>query len=194
MSLHFRWPKRDETKCYNVISSRLVALLFCSISVSCDLTLTYFRGCQGCQVFATKPAQLLLKTSPIAFRGGFPGKVPGSKYLGTWQHSAQTQATSLPQAPLAALFRRQQQTKLSLTQRKGLMAGFIWLQFTSNTSNRHTFYLHFLVCYCSSSIQAPCFSLLNLNVTLYIFFWHCHVMLFYFIYCFYLFKFMCVYL
>ncbi len=28
MSLHFRWPKRDETKCYNVISSRLVALLF----------------------------------------------------------------------------------------------------------------------------------------------------------------------
>ncbi len=27
MSLHFRWPKRDETKCYNVISSRLVALL-----------------------------------------------------------------------------------------------------------------------------------------------------------------------
>ncbi len=66
------------------------------------------------------------------------------------------------------------------------------LQFTINTSNvnRHTFYLHFLVCYCSSSI---CFSLLNLNVTLYIFFWHCHVMLFYFIYCFYLFKFMCVY-
>ncbi len=81
MSLNFCWPKRDETKCYNVISSRLVALLlFCSISVSCDLTLTYFRGCQGCQVFATKPAQLLLKTSPIAFRGGFPGKVPGSKY------------------------------------------------------------------------------------------------------------------
>ncbi len=35
--LHFRWPKRDETKCYNVISSRLVTLLllFCSISVSC---------------------------------------------------------------------------------------------------------------------------------------------------------------
>ncbi len=26
---------------------------------------------QGCQVFTTKPAQLLLKTSPIAFRGGF---------------------------------------------------------------------------------------------------------------------------
>ncbi len=44
MSLHFRWPKRDKTKCYNVISSRLVILLlllllllllFCSISVSC---------------------------------------------------------------------------------------------------------------------------------------------------------------
>ncbi len=143
----------------------------------------------------TKPAQLLLKTSPIAFRGGFPGKVPGSKYsipafqglnitlLGSLQpadmknnprqQSAQMQATSLPQAPLAALFRRRQQTKLSLTQRKGPMAGFIWLQFTINTSNRHTFYLHFLVCYCSSSIQAPCFSLLNLNV--YIFFWHCHL-------------------
>ncbi len=29
---------------------------------------------QGCQVFTTKPTQLLLKTSPIAFRGGFPGK------------------------------------------------------------------------------------------------------------------------
>ncbi len=27
MSLHFRWPKRDEMKCYNFISSRLVALL-----------------------------------------------------------------------------------------------------------------------------------------------------------------------
>ncbi len=66
--LHFRWPKRDETKCYNVISSRLVALLllFCSISVSCVL--------QGCQVFAKKPAQLLLKTSPklaqLHFEGG----------------------------------------------------------------------------------------------------------------------------
>ncbi len=36
---------------------------------------------QGCQVFATKPAQLLLKTSPIPFRGGFPGKncIPGGK-------------------------------------------------------------------------------------------------------------------
>ncbi len=71
MSLHL--PKRDETKCYNVISSRLFALLllFCSISVS-----------QGCQVFAKEPSQLLLKTSPIAFRGGFPGKVciPGAKY------------------------------------------------------------------------------------------------------------------
>ncbi len=156
MSLHFRWPKRDETKCYNVISSRLVALLFCSISVSCDLTL--LQGLSGLPGFRkTKPAQLLLKTSPIAFRGGFPGKVPGSKYLRTWQHSAQTQATSVPQAPLAALFRRRQQTK---GQRKGSMA-FIWLQFTSNTSNRHT--------RCSSSIQAPCFSLLNLNVTLYIF-------------------------
>ncbi len=25
---------------------------------------------QGCQVFTTKPAQFLLKTSPMAFRGG----------------------------------------------------------------------------------------------------------------------------
>ncbi len=128
------------------------------------------------------PPNCYSKLAQSHFEGVFSGKVPGSKYLGTWQHSAQTQATSLPQAPLAALFRRRQQTKLSLTQRKEPMAGFIWLQFTSNTSNRHTFYLHFLVCYCSSSIQAPCFSLLNLNVTLYIFFWHCHVMLFYFIY------------
>ncbi len=119
------------------------------------------------------------------FEGGSPdpGKVPGSKYLGTWQHSAQTQATSLPQAPLAALFRRRQQTKLSTTQRKGPMAGFIWLQFTINTSNRHTFYLHVLVCYCSSSIQAPCFSLLNLNVNVIYFFLalSCDAILFYFI-------------
>ncbi len=105
--------------------------------------------------FSQKPDQLLLKTSPIAFRGGFPGKVriPGAKYhvigvastrghekqpmatvlkypnsagkLRTWQHSAQTQPTSLPQASLTALFRRRQQTKLSMTQRKGPMAGFI---------------------------------------------------------------------
>ncbi len=53
MSLHFRWPKRDETKCYNVISSRFVAF---PVSHSWS----HFRGCQGCQVFAKKPAQLLL--------------------------------------------------------------------------------------------------------------------------------------
>ncbi len=36
---------------------------------------------QGCQVFTTKPAQLLLKTSPIVFRGGVPHKnrIPGGK-------------------------------------------------------------------------------------------------------------------
>ncbi len=155
MSLHFRWPKRDKTKCYNVISSRFVAF---PVSHSWS----HFRGWhQGCQVFATKPAQLLLKTSPKlaqSFRGGFPVKVriPGAKYhvIGvTSTHGHEKQQ-----------FRRRQQTKLSLTPRKGPMAGFIWLQFTSNTSNRHTFYLHLLVCYCSSSIQAPCFSLLNLNV------------------------------
>ncbi len=133
------------------------------------------------------PPNCYSKLAQSHFEGGFPGKVPGSKYLRTWQHSAQTQTTSLPQAPLAALFRRRQQT--SLTQRKGPMAGFIWLQFTINTSKRHTFYLHFLVCYCCSSIQAPCFSLLNLNITLYIFFLalSCDAILFY------LFKFMCVY-
>ncbi len=39
-------------------------------------------GQQGCQVFTTKPAQLLLKTNPIAFRGGSPNKIciPGAKY------------------------------------------------------------------------------------------------------------------
>jgi len=37
MSLHFRWLKRDKTKCYNVILSRLVALLllFWVFWVSC---------------------------------------------------------------------------------------------------------------------------------------------------------------
>lgn len=35
ISLHFHWPKRDEIKCYNVISSCLftLLLLFCSLSV-----------------------------------------------------------------------------------------------------------------------------------------------------------------
>ncbi len=38
---------------------------------------------QGCQFFTAKPAQLLLKTSPIAFQGGSPGKNrdPGVKYM-----------------------------------------------------------------------------------------------------------------
>ncbi len=77
MSLHFRWPKRDETKCYNVISSRLVALLlFCSISVSCDL----LQGLSGLPGFRNKTHPIATQTSPIAFRGGFPGKVPGAKY------------------------------------------------------------------------------------------------------------------
>ncbi len=74
MSLHFRWPKRDETKCYKVILSRLVALLllFCSISVSC----VSLQGLQGWQVFATKPAQLLLKTSPKLAQSHFEGGSP----------------------------------------------------------------------------------------------------------------------
>ncbi len=49
-----------------------------------------------------KPAQLLLKTSPIAFRGGFPGKVriPGAKYhvigvASTRGHEKQPTATVL---------------------------------------------------------------------------------------------------
>ncbi len=96
MSLHFRWPKRDETKCYNFISSRFVAFPM-------SHSWSHFRGWhQGCQVFATKPAQLLLKTSPIAFRGGFPGKVriPGAKYhvigvASTRGHEKQPAATVL---------------------------------------------------------------------------------------------------
>ncbi len=67
-----------------------------------DSDVSHFRGCQGCQVFATKPAQLLLKTSPIAFRGGFPGKVriPGAKYhvigvASTRGHEKQPAATVL---------------------------------------------------------------------------------------------------
>ncbi len=69
-----------ETKCYNVISSRLVALLlFCSIFVSCDLTL--LQGLSGLPGFRNKTCPIATQNySPIAFRGGFPGKVPGSKY------------------------------------------------------------------------------------------------------------------
>ncbi len=94
----FIFVDQNETKRYNVISSRFVALLlllFCSISVS----LQRLSGLPG---FATKPAQLLLKASPIAFRGGFPGKVriPGAKYhvigvASTRGHEKQPAATVL---------------------------------------------------------------------------------------------------
>ncbi len=58
-----------ETEC----SPRVVAMSsylryfvsFCRVIII--ILQSHFRGCQGCQVFATKPAQLLLKTSPIAF-------------------------------------------------------------------------------------------------------------------------------
>ncbi len=67
---------------------------------------SHVRGCQGCQVFATKPAQLLLKTSPKLaqshFEGGFSGKVriPGAKYhvigvASTRGHEKQPAATVL---------------------------------------------------------------------------------------------------
>ncbi len=44
---------------------------------------------QGCQFFTAKPAQLLLKTSSIAFKGGSPGKNrdPGGKIHDFWQGS-----------------------------------------------------------------------------------------------------------
>ncbi len=139
------------------------------------------------------PPNCYSKLAQSHFEGGSPVKFQGSKYLGTWQHSAQTQATSLPQAPLAALFRKTTTNKVKYDRERDRWpaSSDFSLQSIQVTDTHILFAL--LVCYCSSSIQAPCFSLLNLNVTLYIFFWHCHVMLFYFIYCFYLFKFMCVY-
>ncbi len=80
---------QNETKRNNVISSR-------------RLCLTSGAEIQGCQVFATKPSQLLLKTSPIAFRGGLPGKVriPGAKHhvigvASTRGHEKQPAATVL---------------------------------------------------------------------------------------------------
>ncbi len=129
----FIFVDQNETKrnVYNVISSRFVAF---PVSHSWS----HFRGWhQGCQVFATKPAQLLLKTSPktspIVSRG-VPVKVriPGALNI-TLLGSLSTHGHEKQQ------FRRRQQTKLSLTPRKGPMAGFILTQFTSNTSNRHTF-------------------------------------------------------
>ncbi len=76
MSLHFRWLKRDETKCYNVISSRFVTF-----------PVSHFRGWNsGLLGFRNKTRPIATqnypKTIPIAFRGGFPGKVriPGTKY------------------------------------------------------------------------------------------------------------------
>lgn len=41
---------------------------------------------QGCQVFTTKPAQLL-KTSPMAFLGRSPGKICIGKVHVFWQGS-----------------------------------------------------------------------------------------------------------
>ncbi len=94
----FIFVDQNETKrnVINVISSRFVAF---PVSHSWS----HFRADnQGCQVFATKPAQLLLKTSPIAFRGGCPGKVriPGAKYhvigvASTRGHEKQPAATVL---------------------------------------------------------------------------------------------------
>ncbi len=39
---------------------------------------SHYRGCHGCQVFATKPAQLLLKTSPKLAQSHFEGGSPQS--------------------------------------------------------------------------------------------------------------------
>ncbi len=142
----FIFVDQNKTKRNVITLFRLVLSRF--------LCLTSGAEIQGCQVFATKPAQLLLKTSPKLaqshFEGGFPVKFAfqglNITLLGslqpadmknnprqqcsnsagkprTWQHSAQTQATSLPQVSLAALFRRRQQTKLSMTE-KGTSSDF----------------------------------------------------------------------
>ncbi len=85
----FIFVDQNETKQNFVISSRLVALLlFCSISVSCDLTLV--QGLSGLPGFRkTKPAQLLLKTKKKKalshFEGGSPVKFQGLNI--PFQHS-----------------------------------------------------------------------------------------------------------
>ncbi len=66
MSLHFHRPKRDETKCYNVILSRFVALLllFCSISLT-----------SGADRFAQQnPPNCYSKLALSHFEGGSPVK------------------------------------------------------------------------------------------------------------------------
>ncbi len=70
----FIFVDQNETKRNVITLFRLVLSRFLSLTSGAEI--------QGCQVFATKPAQLLLKTSPIAFREGFPSKVriPGAKY------------------------------------------------------------------------------------------------------------------
>ncbi len=89
MSLHFRWPKQDETKCYNVISSRFVAF-----------PVSHFR------VWNSGLPGFRNKTRPIATQNypkrGFPGKVriPGAKYhvigvASTGGHEKQPAATVL---------------------------------------------------------------------------------------------------
>ncbi len=62
----FIFVDQNETK-------RNVITLF-HLVLSRFLCLTSGAEIHGCQVFATKPAQLLLKTSPIAFRGVSPLK------------------------------------------------------------------------------------------------------------------------
>ncbi len=95
----FIFVDQNETK-QNVIT--LFRLVLSHYYYYFAVFLSHFRGFQGCQVFATKRAQLLLKTSRIAFRGGFPGKVriPGAKYhvigvASTRGHEKQPAATVL---------------------------------------------------------------------------------------------------
>ncbi len=104
----FIFVDQNETK-LNVIA--LFCLVLSRYYYYFAVFLSHFRGCQGCQVFATITltltltltlTQLLLKTSPIAFRGGFPSKVriPGAKYhvigvTSTRGHEKQLAATVL---------------------------------------------------------------------------------------------------
>ncbi len=93
---------QNETKRNVITLFRLVLSHYYYYFAVFLFPVSHFRGCQGCQVFATNPSQLLLKTSPIAFRGGFPGKVriPGAKYhvigvASTHGHEKQPAATVL---------------------------------------------------------------------------------------------------
>ncbi len=88
----------QETRrhCLNLVSDQFYLIGYWNLNVFQIFAFLYKEQCclyicnnQSCQVFTTKPAQLLLKTSPMAFLGRSPAKncILGGKVHVFWQGS-----------------------------------------------------------------------------------------------------------